>query len=343
MNASQRATAGTAARQSRQALAWKCCRGLGAALAALSLIATGAPADARSDSALARKLESIRQLDQRLQNIGWRLSSTNAPFCTKPTQGIGLQLVDVAGYRDPAKVQAAFDLPSSIATYTIADGSPAQAARINDLDPLVQIDGIALDDLPAKDRSDWQRLAQAHDMIRQSLEDNGQVKLLLGGGNAKLVKGVPLCRTRFELGGNNSRAVAEGSRVIIGRKFVGFDYVDEEFATAIAHEMAHNVLFHRNWLDTNGRGRKNIRLTEREADRMIPWLLANAGYDPTAAIRFMEKWGPRHGGWLFRKRTHDGWDERVEFIAGEIEMIESLAEQGLPADWSIHFRREVEP
>ncbi len=80
-----------------------------------------------------------------------------------------------------------------------------------------------------------------------------------------------------------------------------------------------------------------MRLTERDADRLMPWLLANAGYDPHAAARFMSRWGPRHGGGLLRKRTHDGWDERVEFIGAEIAVVERLmAEQG-SADWSRHF------
>ena len=76
---------------------------------------------------------------------------------------------------------------------------------------------------------------------------------------------------------------------------------------------------------------------------MIPWLLANAGYDPAAATRFMERWGPSHDGGIFRSRTHDGWDERAEFIAAEVAKIEAHLAAGQLADWKTLFKREVEP
>jgi len=73
---------------------------------------------------------------------------------------------------------------------------------------------------------------------------------------------------------------------------------------------------------------------------LMPWLLANAGYDPAAATRFMKRWGPIHDGGIFRKRTHDGWDERVEFIEAERALIEELQqEEGV--DWRRHFTREI--
>ena len=72
------------------------------------------------------------------------------------------------------------------------------------------------------------------------------------------------------------------------------------------------------------RFRKGVRLTEREADRLSPWLLANAGLDPDGGAMFFKRWGPRHGMWIFRDRDHDAWDERVDNMAAEIPQIESL-------------------
>ena len=140
------------------------------------------------------------------------------------------------------------------------------------------------------------------------------------------------------------KAIAEelarhGAQVVISSRK---QEVCDEVAAAIAHELAHNVLQHRAWLDANGRKRSNVRLIEREADRLMPWLLANAGYDPAAAARFMERWGPVHDGGIFRARTHDGWDERVEFIAAEVDKIRELSSNGTAADWSSRFEREIE-
>ncbi|QYU67333.1 hypothetical protein J4558_20715 [Leptolyngbya sp. 15MV] len=154
---------------------------------------------------------------------------------------------------------------------------------------------------------------------------------------------VPACRTRFEVAALGNRAVADGTRVVLGDRFAGFGYPDDLFAAAVAHELAHNVLGHRAWLDANGRSLRHVRLTEREADRLAPWLLANAGYDPAAMARFMARWGPRHGGGLFRKRTHEGWDERVEAIEAELPLVAQARDASGQADWSRHFRREIAP
>ena len=152
---------------------------------------------------------------------------------------------------------------------------------------------------------------------------------------------MPACPTRFELLDSGGRAAADGKRVVIGRKFAGFEYPEDELAAALAHEFAHNLLAHRAWLKGVGRKAKYIRLTEREADRLMPWLLANAGYAPDAAIRFFKKWGPGNDGWIFRSPTHDGWDERAEFVAGELPQIAQLMASEGAADWRARFRLEV--
>ena len=82
-------------------------------------------------------------------------------------------------------------------------------------------------------------------------------------------------------------------------------------------------------------------MTEREADRLMPWLLANAGYDPAAALRFMERWGPHHDGGIFRKRTHDGWDERADAIAAEVAIVSTEMAASGSADWRKLFQRTI--
>ena len=190
---------------------------------------------------------------------------------------------------------------------------------------------------------DWQRLKRAHDHIDAILAEHAGLTVRFADGGEARVAPVDACATRFELMGDGRKAVADGDRVVIGIEFPAFSYREEVFAGVVAHELAHNFLQHSEWLDRNGRGRRNVRQTEREADRLMPWLLANAGYEPEAAIRFMETWGRKHDGGLFRARTHDGWDERAEFIAAEIPHIRDLMAQGGKADWSVHFRRGIDP
>ena len=297
------------------------------------------PADLAPHSAL-----SLYQAkDQRLQDIGWRLVAGNAAFCENARLSVGLQLLDAAGFGDPEAIQAALGIEGDFVVQTAAAGSPSALAGLITNQPIRNIDGTMPDMWPAQVKHDWERLKRAHDLIDASLDAEGEVEIGLSADEKVRLKGVQVCASRFELETGSKRAVAEGLRVVIGESFAGFVYAEDELAAAIAHELAHNLLAHRAWLEGEGRSQRNIRLTEREADRLMPWLLANAGYGAAAAVRFMEKWGPRHDGGIFRARTHDGWDERAELIAGELPQIAALMAESGSADWQVHFKRETAP
>ena len=183
-----------------------------------------------------------------------------------------------------------------------------------------------------------------HDLIEERLAGSGEVSVTFADGTSQEVPSVAVCASRFELLGDSVTALADGSRVVIGADFPGFAWTEDEvFAGVVAHELAHNLLGHRVWLDRNSRKRSHVRRTEREADRLIPWLFANAGYDPQAAVTFMTRWGKNHSKGFFRSRAYDGWDERAEHIAAEVPIIRELMAREGQADWSVHFRREIDP
>ena len=286
----------------------------------------------------------FQDADQRLQDVGWTIIRGNAGFCPRVIPSIGLQLQDLASYGSPGIARAALRLKGDFAVETAARGSPAalsgEFARNREIAMLERLDPNRW---PSGSRKDWRRLKRAHDHIDAMLSEHGGITIHFADGEEARVTPVDACATRFELMGDGRKAVADGDRVVIGIDFPAFSYEEEVFAGVVAHELAHNFLAHSEWLDRNRRKRRHVRLTEREADRLMPWLLANAGYEPEAAIRFMHSWGRRHDGGLFRARTHDGWDERAEFIAAEIPLIRKLMAQEGKADWSVHFRREIDP
>ncbi len=289
-------------------------------------------------------IERYQQLDQRFQDVGWRLVRGNAPFCDQVIASIGLQLQDIASYGRPAIARSALGLEGDFAVQTAAQGSPSaqdgsfatnrEVTRIGKLDPNAW---------PAEERLDPLRLKRAHDHIDAVLGEEGQIAITFADRTSAQVAPVPVCASRFVLVGDSKEARADGRRVWLGTDFPAFAYDEEVFAGVVAHELAHNLLGHTAWLNRNGRRQSNLRRTEKEADRLMPWLLANAGYDPRAAQTFIEIWGPRHGGGLFRKRSHDGWDERAEFIAAELPQIHALMADTGKADWRAHFRREIDP
>ena len=314
---------------------------LALALVTAALIAAPARADLAEDRA---GLATLQAEDLRMQSIGWRLATGNARFCNaKPA--IGLLLQDMANYMEPARMRAAAGIAGDVAVQAVVPGSPAALAGLAPNDEILAIDGLAMAALPKVKAGDWQRLTGLHDTLDAALVQNRKVALSWRDGQGRThqatVAGVATCPTRFELGSSGGRAVADGARVIIGRKFAGVGYAEDEFAAALSHEFAHNLLTHKLWLRGKGRSVKNIRTTEGEADRLMPWLLANAGYEPEAAVRFFQRWGPGGDGWIFRARTHDGWDERVDAVRGELPQVEALIANDGAANWRTQFRRDT--
>ena len=318
---------------------------VGLGLAAISFaVGTHAAEPATTDAPTGNALDVFQRKEDILFRIGYRLASKNAEFCERTLPSVGLLLHDAAAYGDPGSVRRNFKLAGDIGVQSVAPGSPADFAGIRQNDTLIAISGrdIAQRWKPVKPA--WQR---AQD-LRQALEERlaahpVEIAWIDQAGTSRTVAltAEPVCATRFELLTSSDKASADGERVLVGENFPGFAYAEDELAAVVAHEMAHNLLGHLAIFETTGRKRSLVRLSERDADRLMPWLLANAGYDPTAAARFMRRWGPRHGGWIFRKRTHDGWDERVEFIEAELAVIAANVAGGT-ADWQAHFQPELE-
>lgn len=334
----------------RAALLLRVLAAVAVAAAAATTALVAAPSVAAADppaidlSAERAAIGRYQDADQRLQDVGWQLARGNAGFCSQTTLSIGLQLQDMASYGAPAIARTALGLKRDFAVQNAARGSPAAAlgafTRNREITALGQLDPNSL---PAGAAMDWQRLVRAHNHIQTILSQRGGIAVGFADGSQAQLEPMVVCATRFELLGEGGTAVADGTRVVIGIDFPAFAYDEPVFAGVVAHELAHNVLGHDAWLNRTGRSRQHVRRTEREADRLMPWLLANAGYDPAAAVTFMQQWGPRHDAGLRMWRKHDGWDERAAFIAGEMPLIAAaLAREGR-ADWAAHFRREVDP
>lgn len=310
------------------------------AAAAALILAVPLHAAPREDKALTE----LQARDAQLFAIGWRLVTANAPFCEPAITALGLSVLDAGAFGDPAAVRRQLGLAADLALGAVAPGSPAAAAGLGVNDTLLAIDGLALAEAYPRNRPAWQRLIDITAAL-DAAAAAGPVTLTIARGaegpRAVTLIGVPACSSRFEVLDSGGKAMAEGTRVIFGKGFPGFAYPEPEFAAAVAHELAHNVLRHRARLDEAGRSLGNVRLTEREADRLMPWLLANAGFGPDAAARFMERWGPRHDGGLFRNRNHEGWDERAQAIHAEVAKVKSLMVSEGRADWARHFTRET--
>ena len=158
----------------------------------------------------------------------------------------------------------------------------------------------------------------------------------------KDVKPLPTCATSYQIRIEDGLdAGADGRMVSVNLPLVQYALDngeadqdsalpadDGQLAAVVAHELAHNILRHRERLDAAGVDRGigrlfgksagRIKATEEEADRLSVWLMLNAGYDPEDAVRFWTRFGKEHGLGIFSDSTHYRWKNRVRQLREEM-------------------------
>lgn len=218
-------------------------------------------------------------------------------------------------------------------------------------------------DLSGKPGSTDRLVAAQHALAALPMNTPIVVEALRAGKPVRVtIDSVPICRSRFELRlANDFRASADGSMVQISSAFLE-TYSAQQVAAAVAHELSHNILRHRDRLEVRGvsfgmlsgfgANVKYFRQTEIQADLLSVYLLANAGYDPNASIAFWKAFGPSKAGGIFRTRSHPHWRDRVRTLSAEIgkvaahperPIIPSLiaqCDQPLDGDWQSLLIRE---
>lgn len=311
------------------------CRWLAAFLAALL-----APHPAQADDAteFQQSLRELQANDAMLQTIGFRLASANAPFCADQQLTVGLQIADVRNFSQPVRIRQALQIKGDFAVEAVASGSPAAAARLVAGAEVLSINGEDLGAIPAAASNDSKRVNSVHDRIDAALGRDGKLRIGLAASDEVVLAGAPACRSRFELllGGNGGQA--DGFIAQISLAALRKGKTDDERAWGVAHELAHNVLRHRAKLNATGRSIANVRDTEREADRLTVWLMANAGYDPKAALTFVRNWGAKGLVGHFTSPDHDRTETRIKAIRAELVVLEKtpVNAAGL-RDWRFRF------
>ncbi|WP_343527693.1 M48 family metallopeptidase [Sphingomonas sp.] len=286
---------------------------------------------------------AMREADQRLATIAWRLATANVSLCRDraPTPGIVIHAID---QYDPAlrsELPATFGFEGPVAVEAIVPGSAAAKAGIAANDSITAIDGQPLVVSLAAQANTATRDAVQRRIAEEPADQPLRLTILRHGQRHEVtVPAQPGCRSRFEMMiGPDLTASADGDIVQVGSRF--FERFDDRMiAVVVAHEFSHNILHHRERLDTAGvkrgllsefgRNGRLFRRTETEADLLGAVLMRNAGYDPQDAVRFWREHGGEVDGGLFRSRTHPSSSARADAVAAEIAAI--------PADAPFPYR-----
>jgi beta-barrel assembly-enhancing protease len=269
--------------------------------------------------------------DLRLAVVSYRLVSANAPFCKQLERNPGWVLHDEQQYPDRETAQAAFGLRLPIAVAAVVPDGAADKAGVRTGDGLAGVNGsLWVWAHETRPRQSSVRIESVQKELRQALaEGPAELELETLRGIKRLRLDPPqTCASRFWVDASSKLDAGtdgDGVRVTEGlMAFAGND--DGELAAIVAHELSHNLLGHRERLKANG-GTKAVLATEIEADRLSVWLMANAGYDPKAALRFAERYGRKTGLGIFSDGTHLRWRNRVKVMQAEIDVMAKTAKR----------------
>lgn len=318
----------------------------------LAAVAPSAAAQVTADPAL---FEGFRAGFMRVATTGFRLSTANAPLCDRHEPGHGVQIHTLDQY--PAAARAAvvrhFRFAGPVAVAAIVPGSPADQAGLRADDSIIAFGGVRFapqgDGPPSTDRlvAFWASVAALPPTapIRVELSRDGTPLTLT-------IQPVAACRTRYELAITSAlEASANGEMVRISSGY--YDAFDAELvAVAIAHELAHNILRHRERLKAvgaefgllSGFGRNMgfFRQVELQADTLAVHLLARAGYPADLASRFRQHPVAKARSGMFQSPSHPHWRDRLRVaLAQEARIAASgpgapfVAERDTPltGDW----------
>lgn len=272
--------------------------------------------------------EALRSLDSRLLDIGFRLVRTNAPLCESPVSSIGAML-HAKGQYDAAG-QAAFSFATDIAILAVAPDSPAWLAGLRPDDGIVAINGKSFADL--RDLKPTEFLDTAYSLIENLPRDKVARMDIVRDGQAMAVELSPMaaCPSRFETEVDNDvSAAADGDMVAVSLGMMERAQNDEGLAAIVAHEIAHNILRHRERLGGAkagilgplGKGAARVKRSEYEADSLSVWLLANADHDLDAVLAFWTDFATSRNLGIFSDGTHPGARARIENLKREMAAI----------------------
>lgn len=306
------------------------------ALSACGSRAPVAEADLEITAPAEQRLIALTDLDQRVARVGYRLSAANAALCPAVRNSAGWLLHAASQYSPELRpwAEARFgldgDLPGLLA---VPEGSAADLAGLRRGDLLLSVNGEAL-------ARGVHRRTAAFEGVEVNIRTldlalaGGPVELVFRrDGNDRTARITPqrACGYDVQLDPSDElNARADGKRLFITTAMAGFTATDDELAVVLGHELAHHVLGHRAWHESETRGRETQTVpalsgtaggAEQQADRVGLFLSARAGFDTAIAPAFWRRFGDFNWRVRYPQWSHPSAEARargLEAVQAEI-------------------------
>lgn len=283
-------------------------------------------------------LERLRSQDARVATIAFRLLSANTELCPKADWLTGMVMHSSSQFGPEVRPVAVrlYGLGDTPSIQVVAPGSPADIAGMLADDQLIAVNGKTFAAItPAQSSAgNYASIDAAWALITSEIRDGEALTFdIHRKGKALTLQLQPRlgCGYGFSLLTDDEfNAWADGKTAFVTTSITRYAQTEDELATIMAHELAHNILGHQDRISKSGPAgallgnmgtqRSSLVALEKEADYLGLYLMARAGFDINKAGSFWRQFGAdfprsRYAGW-----SHPGSRERA------INMISTAAE-----------------
>lgn len=294
----------------------------------------------------------------RLHDVEVPLLLANAELCGKNVAPLlGIQ-VFTSGLKEDKEWRAAWEAVTGtgdrLLVISVAKGSPAEAAGVQEGDALVSLEG---ESLPAG-KAGYEQLMKA---MGQRKDDMSPVRLgLLRQGQALTIQAVPrmACSYPSVLQLNSAvNAYADGKIIAVYTGMMDFTRTDDELGLIVGHELAHNAMGHIEAKSGNAllgglfgavlTGLTGVNMAgtfqqmganafsqefEHEADYVGLYYSARAGYDIEREPELWRRMAVQHPAAINRGSTHPPSAERFVALEAAVQEIKTKQAAGQPLE-----------